>query len=194
MLKGTKEMSADIRALSHQLHSSRLELVGLEPALSGLCEEIAEKHKIKVRFTKQELPLNLTKDVELCLFRVAQEALGNVVKHSQARSADVELGANANGVSLRIQDTGKGFDPDLRNGGGGIGLITMRERLRLVGGRLSVSSHLMQGTEILAEIPLSASATEAQVKQRAPPTYGVMFRTYAAGGWNHESSTSTTGG
>ena len=162
ILKETKEMSADIRSLSHQLHSSRLELVGLVPALSGLCEEITKKYKIAVRFTEPEFPPNLRKDVELCLFRVAQEALANIVKHSQASSAHIELRANANGVRLHISDPGKGFDPDLKRTSAGIGLMSMSERLRLFGGRFSVHSELMRGTEVLAEIPISASAKQAQ--------------------------------
>jgi signal transduction histidine kinase len=167
MLKGTKEMSLDMHSLSHQLHSSKLELVGLVPALNGLCIEMGEKHKIGIHFTVCGFPPNTPKDVELCLFRVTQEALGNVVKHSQAKSAHVELGSNANGVSLRITDAGRGFDAELRNPGAGIGLVGMRERLRLVGGRLSVNSELMHGTEILAEVPLAASADEAQVRTQA---------------------------
>jgi PAS domain S-box-containing protein len=167
MLKGTKEMSLDMHSLSHQLHSSKLELVGLVPALNGVCKEISEKYKLAVHFTVCDFPLHAPKDVELCLFRVAQEALGNVVKHSQAKSAQVELGSNANGVSLRITDAGRGFDPDLGNPDAGIGLVGMRERLRLVGGRLSVNSELMHGTEILAEVPLAASADEAQVRTQA---------------------------
>jgi signal transduction histidine kinase len=167
ILKGTKEISADMRALSHQLHSSRLELVGLEPALSGLCEEITKQCNIEVRFVEPESPLNLPKSVELCLFRVAQEALGNVVKHSHAGSAHVELSPGRNGVSLRISDSGKGFGHNMRNPGEGIGLISMRERLRLVGGRLSVRSELVGGTEILAEIPLWISANEEHVTTHA---------------------------
>jgi signal transduction histidine kinase len=110
---------------------------------------------------------NITKDVALCLFRVAQEALGNIVKHSQAKSADVELSVNAKTVSLRIRDAGRGFDPDLNNPAGGIGLVSMRERLRLVGGRVSVRSELMQGTEIFAEVPLIVYANKAQERTKA---------------------------
>ena len=153
LLNETKEMSADMRSLSHRLHSSRLELVGLVPALSGLCEEITRTSGVAVRFEQPEFPPSLTKDEDLCLFRVAQEALANVVKHSQASSARVELSSGANGVSLRITDTGKGFDPQLKSAGAGIGLVGLRERLRLLGGTLSVRSELMRGTEVLAEIP-----------------------------------------
>jgi PAS domain S-box-containing protein len=158
ILKGTKEMSSDLHSLSHQLHSSKLELVGLVSALNGLCKEMSEKYKIEIHFTKSGSLPKITKDVELCLFRVTQEALGNVVKHSQSKSAQVELGANSMGVSLRIKDAGRGFEPNLSNPAAGIGLVGMRERLRLVGGRLSVKSVLLRGTEIIAEIPQVASS------------------------------------
>lgn len=156
ILKGTKEMSSDLHSLSHQLHSSKLELVGLVSALSGLCKEMGEKYKLEIHFTKSGTLPKFTKDVELCLFRVTQEALSNVVKHSQSERAQVDLGANPMGVSLRITDAGKGFEPDLSNPEAGIGLVGMRERLRLVGGRLSVKSELLHGTEILAEVPSAA--------------------------------------
>jgi len=156
ILKGTKEMSSDLHSLSHQLHSSKLELVGLVSALSGLCKEMSEKYKIEIHFTKSGSLPKMTKEVELCLFRVTQEALGNVVKHSQSKSAQVELGANSLGVSVRIKDAGRGFEPDLSNPAAGIGLVGMRERLRLVGGRLFVKSVLLRGTEIIAEVPQAA--------------------------------------
>jgi signal transduction histidine kinase len=158
ILKGTKEMSSDLHSLSHQLHSSKLELVGLVSALSGLCKEMGEKYKIDIHFTKSGALPKIAKDVELCLFRVTQEALNNVAKHSQSKGAQVELGANSMGVSLRVTDAGKGFEPDLSNPAAGIGLVGMRERLRLVGGRLSVKSEPLHGTEIIAEVPLGVFA------------------------------------
>lgn len=160
VLKGSKEMAADMRSLSHQLHSSRLELVGLVSALRGLCDDVTKNGKLTVSFVEPGFLPDLTKDLELCLFRIAQEALANVVAHSQSNSAHIELGAHEHDVSLRISDEGRGFDPDLKSAASGIGLISMRERLRLVGGRLSVRSELMRGTEVLAEVPLSGSAKE----------------------------------
>ena len=162
-----KEISADLRSLSHRLYSSKLELVGLVPALSGLCEEISQKSGIAVHFSGYGASLSLSNDMELCLFRVSQEALSNVVKYSEAKSARVHLSADANGVSLRISDEGKGFDTDFRNSEEGIGLGSMRERLRLVGGKLSVHSELMNGTEILAEIPRSAFAKQSEMRTKA---------------------------
>jgi PAS domain S-box-containing protein len=160
MLKRTKTMSSDIRSLSHELHSSRLDYIGLVPAVSGLCKEIGEKYKIEAQFTGSDRPVEIPKDVALCLFRVAQEALGNVVKHSQAKSVRVEIGFNLDGVSLRITDDGHGFDPNNTKPGVGLGLVGMSERLRLVGGRLSVKSEHLRGAEILAEVPLSDAAKE----------------------------------
>ena len=164
LLKGIQEISSDMHSLSHQLHSSKLEHVGLAPAVMGLCEELSSRFKIQIEFTDQMFSSRLPKDVALCLFRIAQEALGNVVKHSGATHARAELCSTTNEIRLRIVDTGFGFDPALRNEDAGLGLISMRERLRLIGGRLSVQSAPMRGTEILAEVPLSASANEPHVK------------------------------
>ncbi len=160
MLKGTKELSSDLHTLSHELHSSRLEHVGLVSALHGLCREMSEKYKIAVHLSDCDVRLDMPKDVALCLFRVAQESLGNVVKHSKAKGAKVSVGANATCIWLRISDAGRGFDLGLQNARAGIGLIGMRERLRLVGGTLVVKSEPEHGTEILAEVPLSASEKE----------------------------------
>jgi len=167
MLKGTMELSTDLHSLSHQLHSSRLDHLGLVSVLAGLCKEISGKHKIEVHFIESDLGLKIPKDVTLCLYRVAQEALGNVVKHSKANSAQVELSANASGVSLRIRDDGRGFDPDATNRDAGIGLVGMAERLRLVGGRFLVRSELTRGTEILAEVPLYARTNVAEARVQA---------------------------
>jgi PAS domain S-box-containing protein len=160
MQQRCQDVTDDMHSLSHQLHSSKLELVGLVSALNGLCQEVSEKYKIDIQFSSCEVPFNVPKDVALCLFRVTQESLGNVIKHSQADSAHVELGANGSGVSLRISDAGRGFDPDLSNPYAGIGLAGMRERLRLIGGRLSINSEPLRGTEILAEVPLCTSPNE----------------------------------
>jgi PAS domain S-box-containing protein len=157
----TQEISSDVHRLSHQLHSSKLEHVGLGPALMGLCEEISEKYGIQVEFTDRGVASEIPKDVALCLFRVAQEALSNVVKHSRAKQAQVELCNANNEIHLRIVDAGQGFDVALSNTDVGIGLVGMRERLRLVAGRLSVQSAPARGTEILAAVPVSVSADEA---------------------------------
>jgi PAS domain S-box-containing protein len=155
MLKRMKTMSSDIRSLSHELHSNRLDHIGLAPAIGGLCKEMGEKYNLEVQFGEAGRPGDIPKDVALCLFRVAQEALGNIVKHSQAKIVKVELGSNLGGISLRITDDGIGFDPSDTKPGVGLGLVGMSERLRLVRGRLSLKSEHLRGAEILAEVPLS---------------------------------------
>jgi PAS domain S-box-containing protein len=165
LLKRTREMASDMRSLSYQLHSTRLEHVGLELALEGLCKEMSSKYNIEIEFTQLGVSSEIPKDVALCLFRIAQEALGNVVKHSHAKQAQAELRGADNEIRLRVVDVGAGFDPRLTHTG--IGLVSMRERLRLVGGTLSVRSAPSKGTEILAQVPLSAQMSETQRKTRA---------------------------
>lgn len=160
----TKEIASDVHRLSHQLYSSKLEHVGLGPALNGLCAEISEKYGIQAEFKEEGISSGIPKDVALCLFRVAQEALSNVVKYSQVQRAEVELSREANKIRLRVVDFGLGFDAALESDNAGIGLVSMRERLRLVGGLLSVRSAPMTGTEILADVPLSVSTPETQAK------------------------------
>jgi PAS domain S-box-containing protein len=159
-----EEISSDLHHLSHRLHSSKLELVGLVPTLRGLCEEIRQKHNISVEFAKHNVVSFIPKEVALCLFRVSQAALGNVVEHSKAKQAQVELFSVNNEIRLQITDDGLGFDASIPSAAAGIGLISMRERLRLVGGRLTVQSAPGQGTKILAEVPLPASSHEAEAR------------------------------
>jgi PAS domain S-box-containing protein len=170
MLERIKDMSSDLHALSHQLHSSRLEHVGLVSALMELCKEVSEKYKIRVSFNGPELGRRVPKDVALCLFRVAQEALGNVVKHSHANSAELELGTSADGLSMRIRDDGRGFRTDTTAPGTGIGLIGMHERMRLVAGRLLIKSEPMRGTEILVEVPLHAAEGSSETRVQSAGT------------------------
>jgi signal transduction histidine kinase len=163
LLEGTKELSSDLHALSHQLHSSKLEHVGLQSALIGLCKDIGHKYKIEIHFTRHDSLPDLPKDVALCVFRVAQEALGNAVKHSESNEVQVELRPTDSGLILRVTDKGKGFDVGHRNSAAGIGMIGMSERLRLVGGKLVVKSEPNLGTEIVAEVPVAA-ANKTQVR------------------------------
>ena len=165
--KRNQEISIDMHALSHQLHSSKLEFVGLVSALTGLCEELSSKFKIQIEFSDRGVSSEIPKAVALCLFRIAQEALGNVAKHSKAKQAQVDVSSTNNKICLRIVDAGVGFDPALRSTRAGIGLVGMRERLRLVGGTLLIQSEPIRGTEILAEVPLLASANASHVSVMA---------------------------
>jgi PAS domain S-box-containing protein len=167
MLEGAREMSSDLHSLSHQLHSSKLEHVGLVSALKGLCKDMSDRYSLDIHFSQHETPGEIPKDVALCLFRVAQGALGNVVRHSESREARVELHFDPDGINLRIVDQGRGFDLHAQNSTAGIGLIGMNERLRLVGGKLLVTSEVNRGTDICASVPLGSSRRAAPLRSRA---------------------------
>ncbi len=164
ILKIAKEISSDIHTLSHQLHSSKLEHVGVSPALRGLCKEIGDKYGIDVVFSESGFPCSVPKDIALCLFRIAQESLNNAVKHSHAHRVTVDLTATDGLVRLRVCDSGSGFDLDAPSSNLGIGLIGMSERVRLVGGKFTIDTGANKGTEILAEVPLAVSTSELRAK------------------------------
>ena len=124
-----KELSSSVHDLSHQLHPSKLEQLGLVAAVRGLCQELAQPHGLEVKFTHHPVPDVIPPDAALCLYRIAQEALRNVVKHSGSRHASVELSGTADVIRLRVTDDGVGFDPGSAAGNGGLGLVSMRERL-----------------------------------------------------------------
>jgi len=150
------EVSADIHGLSHQLHPAKLDTLGLIGSLKGLCREFSEQHKLQVQFLHQDVPAQIPKDVTLCLFRIAQEALWNAVKHSGAAGAEVQLSGSASAIDLRISDSGRGFEVEKVKGAAGLGLISMRERLRLLKGDFLIESEPSHGTRIRARIPLVA--------------------------------------
>jgi two-component system sensor histidine kinase UhpB len=143
----TEELGFAVREVARQLHSTVLQHLGLSKALKALCKTFSQQHQIDADLEIQELD-GLGDDISLCLFRVAQEALNNAVKHGHAKQITVALAREAGGIRLQIKDTGIGFDPAARTGG--LGLVSMQERLRLVGGKLAIRSSLGQGTVIEA--------------------------------------------
>jgi signal transduction histidine kinase len=146
------EISTGISHLSHQLHSSALDILGLEPALRGLTRDMSLAYDLTINFFVDGQSLPLPPEIELCLFRVAQESLSNVVKHSRASSAQVNLSYTGSNkiVRLAVTDNGGGFDPrHLKRDS--LGIISMRERLRLVDGELLINSS-GQGTEVVAHV------------------------------------------
>ena len=160
-----QEIGGDIQALSHRLHSSKLEYLGLEVASAGFCHELSELQNVEIDFHSESIPMDLPKEVSLCVFRVLQEALQNAVKHSGSRRFQVSLCNGTNEVVLTVRDSGVGFDPEQTINRHGLGLTSMKERLRLVDGQLFVDSKLQQGTTIHARVPLhperkSAGAVE----------------------------------
>jgi len=144
----------DIQALSHRLHSSKLEYLGLVAAADGFCREFSDRQKVKVEFRSDAMPKDLPKEISLCLFRVLQEALQNALKHSGAQYFEVSLKGTSNEIQLSVRDSGSGFDPEDAIKGRGLGLTSMRERLKLVGGQLCIDSQFQHGTTIRARAPL----------------------------------------
>lgn len=155
LVRIASEITSDVHNVSRRLHPSQVELLGLVRALANFCKDFASRNSMEIRFAHPELPSNPSADVALCLFRVAQEAIRNVHKHSGVREAVVELKEVAGLLHLRVSDSGAGFDPASLDTTPGIGLLSMEERLRSMGGELAVQSTLGGGTIVEAQIPLS---------------------------------------
>jgi PAS domain S-box-containing protein len=152
----TSEIATDIQSLSHELHSSRLEYVGIVAAMRGFCQEFGEQQKVEIDFRTHDLPTSLPPDISLCLFRVLQEALHNSAKHSGVRYFEVRLSGTSDEVHLSVSDSGVGFDREAAKEARGLGLISMEERLKLLNGTFSIESQHKCGTTIRAHVPLSA--------------------------------------
>lgn len=147
------DASTEIRALSHDLHPTRLEIIGLVPAMKGICREFSERFQIGITCNCQDVPAELPKELSFCLFRVLQEALHNAVKHSGAKQIWVSLRATATDIHLIVRDSGVGFDVRTASVGRGLGLTSMRERVRLEHGTVVMKSKPGAGTIIHACIP-----------------------------------------
>ena len=160
MAEMTREMASDIDTLSHQLHPAKLELLGLVGSLQALCREFTVQHKLQVQFLHRDVPGRLPKDVTLYLYRITQEALRNVARHSGAPEAEVKLSGSGDEVELCISDSGQGFDVESAKVGSGLGIISIRERLRLIGGNLSIESEPSHGTRIRVRIPHNLAKDE----------------------------------
>jgi len=161
--KQVKELGKDIQALSHRLHSSKLEYLGLATACAGFCKELSDRYDIKIRFHSRDIPKELPEEIALCLFRVLQEALQNAIKHSGVQQFEVSLEATMNEILLSVHDSGIGFNAEKAISSHGLGLISMKERLKLVDGDLSIDSKLECGTTIHARVPLSRKTKSARM-------------------------------
>jgi len=151
----TEEICADAHRLSHRLHPAQLALLGLTKAISGLCEAFARRTDVEIDFVHDEMS-KLPADVNVCLYRIAQEAIQNATKHSRCPRIGVELRTAPDAVRLCVSDAGRGFDQGAAEHSAGLGLVSMAERARSVGGTLSVHSAIDQGTRIEVVIPLTA--------------------------------------
>ena len=155
--KQTAEIIDDVQALSHELHPPRLLHLGVVAAMRSFCGELSRQKSAQIDFRSENLPA-VPPDVSLCLFRVLQEALHNAVRHSRVRRFDVHLRGTGDVVDLTVRDEGVGFDVDAANRGLGLGLTSMKERLKLVDGELFVESQSTRGTTVLARAPVRRTA------------------------------------
>jgi PAS domain S-box-containing protein len=155
---GLSNLASDIEALSHRLHSSKLEYLGIVTAARSLCNELSDQQNVEIDFSHKEVPQSMPKEVSLCLFRILQESLRNAVKHSGVRHFTVELCGTAGEIQLTVSDLGVGFDPQHAIARRGLGLTSMRERLQLVKGQISIQSRLGTGTRIHARIPCTSES------------------------------------
>jgi PAS domain S-box-containing protein len=154
----TTEIGTDLQGISHRLHSSKLEYLGLVVASKSFCREVADRHKVEVNFTGESIPPALSPEVSLCLFRVLQESLNNAIKHSRAQRFEAQLRGTSSEIQLTVRDGGIGFDPAMAIVSRGLGLISMRERVSIVNGTMLVASKPMGGTEITVRVPIVGSA------------------------------------
>ena len=152
------ELSTDVQALSHDLHSSKLEYLGVIAGMKSWCREFAERHKMEIDF-RSDVSATVPLQVGLPLFRVIQEALHNAVKHSGVRRVEVELREDASEIHLIISDSGQGFNVEAALQGKGLGLTSMRERIRLLNGTIAIESKPMRGTVIHVRVPLESEHT-----------------------------------
>ena len=155
-------VSIGVQSLSHQLHSPQLEYLGIVAAIRSFCREFAKRRQVEIDFAHgNDIPQHVSQEVSLCLFRIVQEGLNNAARHSTAQRFEVRLDRLVNELYLTVCDHGAGFDPAAASNKEGLGLISMRERVRLVGGTIVIESRPMGGTCIAVRVPIP-SASGAQ--------------------------------
>jgi len=154
LFDSASELGADIHTVSHRLHSSTLESLGLVPAASALCKEFTDRYGIEIDFSANNIPRRIHQNAALCLFRIIQEGLQNIKKYSGAAKAQVKLWTDRDKILLSVCDKGRGFDLKEITNNGGLGIRSMEERVRLLGGRFEIHSELTRGTRIEACVPL----------------------------------------
>lgn len=154
LINSASELGADIHTVSHRLHSAALDSLGLAPGVSSLCKEFTYRYGIEIDFSADNIPRIVDPDVALCLFRIVQEALQNLRKHSEATKAEVRLMKRADRIFVSVYDQGKGFDMNDMKAHEGLGIQSMGERARLLSGRFEIHSKPGRGTRVEAAIPL----------------------------------------
>ena len=148
----TADISSRVYAMSHELHSLTPDPSGLAKSMRGWCRDFGKRQKMEIIFRGHDLP-RLSQGISLCLFRILQEALHNSAKHSGVERVEVELAGNSGQIDLIVSDSGKGFDIEAARQGQGLGLTSMQERVRLVGGTIVIDSKPLAGTTIHVSVP-----------------------------------------
>jgi signal transduction histidine kinase len=169
LMESASELGADLHSLSHQLHSSTLERLGLVAGVGSFCKEFALQRGPQVAFSHLDVPRSVSPDVALCVFRVVQEGLRNVQKHSGASHAQVRLEIVDGMLHLSVSDDGAGFDVEGGTAPQGIGMWSMRERVRAVGGRFEIHSEKQKGTRIDVWAPIEPTPEETPSGPAARP-------------------------
>ena len=161
LARSTSELGSDLHTLSHRLHSSTLESLGLVPAVDALCREFTCKQGIRVQFSSDEIPRSINPDTALCIFRIVQEALRNLKKYSGAAEAEVDLRMTGGRLEISVRDEGRGFSLSDLGQNGGLGIRSMEQRARLLGGKFEIHSEPGKGTKLEAWVPLKPIAMHA---------------------------------
>ena len=161
LARSTSELGSDLHTLSHRLHSSTLESLGLVPAVDALCREFTCKQGVRVHFSSHEIPRSISPDAALCIFRIVQEALRNLKKYSGAEEAEVDLRMTGGRLEISVRDEGRGFSLSDLGQNGGIGIRSMEQRARLLGGKFEIHSEPGKGTTLDAWVPFKPIARHA---------------------------------
>jgi signal transduction histidine kinase len=161
-MQEVSNLVTETQRLSHRLHSSKLEFLGLATAAAGHCREVADQHKVQVDFRAENMPRDLSPEISLSIFRVLQEALQNALKHSGSLRFEVLLNHSSNQIHLTVRDSGRGFDAGQALKGRGLGLISIKERIALVGGELSIESQPQNGTTVYVRVPFQSTMKSAR--------------------------------
>jgi len=153
--KQVNDISNDVQTLSRDLHSSTLKYLGVIAGMKSWCKEFGERHGMRID-CKQDVQSPLPQEIGLCLFRVLQEAFHNAAKHSGVKQIEARLWEESGDIHLSVSDLGKGFDIEAAQDGPGLGLTSMRERVRLVNGKIRIDSKPMGGTTIHVQVALTS--------------------------------------
>lgn len=159
--KEIESLGIDIQALSHRMHSSKLDILGLSSSAASLCREFSARQGVEILFQSENIRRDLPREISVCLFRALQEALQNAIKHSGTRRFEVSLHGESTHIELVVRDSGTGFDPKTAMTGTGLGLMSIGERLKLVDGELVIDSQPHRGTEIKARVPITQKVKSA---------------------------------